>query len=118
MKTILRFNNEQLNDKKIQELVQKEFIDSCEKILTDNQTNFISNYFNKIALILKNLYGNDIFKKIKTLNKILEESKTKFIYIIQCMNFVLCVLNIIIQKKKKILIIIKYLIYLILGHIA
>ena len=79
MKTISRFNNEQLNDKKMQELVQKEFIDSCEKILTDNQTKFISNYFNKIALILKNLYGNDIFKKIKTLNKILEESKTKFI---------------------------------------
>ena len=79
MKAISREKSEELNEKKIQELILTEFIDSCERILIDNQSKFIGNYFNKIVLILKNHYGNDIFKKIRGLNKILEESKTKFI---------------------------------------
>ena len=79
MKEISRKKSEQLNEKSIKELIRKEFIDSCERILIENQTEFIGSYFNKIILILKNLYGNDIFKKISTLNKNLEEIKTKFI---------------------------------------
>ena len=90
MKVITRENSEQLNDKTLQELIRKEFIDSCEKILIDSQANFISNYFNKIVLILKSQYSNDIFKKIIMLNKILEESKTKFINDIYYPMYELC----------------------------
>ena len=103
MKTILRENSEELNDKNIQELIQKEFIDSCERILIDNQTRFISNYFNKIVLILKNLYGSDIFNKMKILNKILEENKTKFINDIYYPMYDLCSLCLKYYNSKEII---------------
>ena len=62
---------EKIDDKTIQDLIKKEFIDSCEKIIIKNQIKFIEDFINKIILIIKYYYGDDIFKKIKTLGQIL-----------------------------------------------
>ena len=72
----LKEKNEKLriDYKMIQELVQKEFIDSCEKILIENKPKFIEDFFNKINLIIKNCYGEEVFQKVKPLNKILPKT--------------------------------------------
>ena len=70
---------EQLNYKTIQSLLLREFIDSCERILIDSQSKFIDNYFDKISLIIKNNYGNNIFEIMKSLNKMIYKNKIYFI---------------------------------------
>ena len=68
-----------INDKFIQDLIQMEFIDSCENILIQNQQKFIEEYFKKIYLIIKHYYGDDILVKIKPLNKIIYRNKIDFV---------------------------------------
>ena len=68
-----------IDDKVIEDLLNKEFIDSCENILIETQIKFVDDFFEKIALILKYNYGNDIFKKMKSLNQILYQNKINFI---------------------------------------
>ena len=82
--------NEQIDYKTIQNIIQKEFIDSCEKILIENQSKFIEEYFTKIILIIKNIYGDDIFQKSKSLNKIIYQNKMDFIKNIYNPMFKLC----------------------------
>ena len=86
--------NEQIDYKTIQNIIQKEFIDSCEKILIENQSKFIEEYFTKIILIIKNIYGDDIFQKSKSLNKIIYQNKMDFIKNIYNPMFKLCSLAI------------------------
>ena len=81
---------EKLDDKSISELINKEFIDSCENILIDAQTKFLDDFFEKIILILKYYYGNDIFKKMKSLTQIIYQNKLNFINNIYSYMFKLC----------------------------
>ncbi len=84
----------QLDYKTIQNIIQNEFYDSCEKILIENQTKFIEDYFTKINLIIKNVYGEDIFQKNKSLNKLINQNKIDFIKNIYTPMLKLCSLAI------------------------
>ena len=84
----------QLDNKTIQNITQNEFYDSCEKILIENQSKFIEDYFTKINLIIKNVYGEDIFQKNKSLNKLINQNKIDFIKNIYTPMFKLCSLAI------------------------
>ena len=47
---------DQLDYKTIKNIIQNEFYDSCEKILIENQSKFIEDYFTKIILIIWRRY--------------------------------------------------------------
>ena len=98
----LKEKNEKLriDYKMIQELIQKEFIDSCEKILIENKPKFIEDFFNKINLIIKNCYGEEVFQKVKPLNKILSQNKIDFINNLYFPMFKLCSLGIKLYNSK------------------
>ena len=85
---------EKIDEKTIQDIIKKEFIDSCDRILLDNQTKFVEYYFDKIVLIIKNYYGQDVFKKIKLFYQIINQSKIDFINNIYSPMFKLCSLAI------------------------
>ena len=52
-----------INSKLIYNLYKKEFIDECDSIIIEKQKIFLEKYFNKIHLIIKCEYGDDIFEK-------------------------------------------------------
>lgn len=56
-----------INTKLIYNLYKKEFIDECDAIIIEKQKIFLEKYFNKIHLIIKYEYGDDIFEKIHKL---------------------------------------------------
>jgi hypothetical protein len=85
---------DQLDYKTIKNIIQNEFYDSCEKILIENQSKFIEDYFTKIILIIKNVYGEDIFQNNKSLNKFINQGKIYFIKNIYNPMFILCSLAI------------------------
>ena len=85
---------EKIDEKTIQDLIRKEFIDSCDRILIDIQTKFIDHFFEKIILIIKNYYDQDVFKKIKSLYQIINQNKINFINNIYSPMFKLCSLAI------------------------
>ena len=68
-----------LEQKVIYEIYQTEFINSCELILLENQNDFLDNYFNKITLIIKNKFGEDIFEKETSLYEIKKQCENDFI---------------------------------------
>ena len=92
----------QIEHKVIQDLIQKEFIDSCEKILIENKPKFIEDYFKRINLIIKNYYGEEIFQRVKSLNKIIHQNKIGFINNIYFPMFKLCSLAIKLYNSKTI----------------
>ena len=66
--------------KTLYEIYKNEFIRNCENILIQNKTDFINNYFEKIILIIKNRYGEDILnKKDISLNDLKEKCENDFI---------------------------------------
>ena len=66
-------NNQSLNQeikdinkidiKNLYDLYKKEFINSCEFILIENQNDFLDNFYDKMNLIIKNEFGENIFEK-------------------------------------------------------
>ena len=76
--------------KTLKDLINTEFIDSCERILIENQSKFIEDYFYKITLLIRNIYENDIFKKIESLDKIIYKNKIEFINNIYSPMYKLC----------------------------
>ena len=53
-------NKIDLND--LYDLYKKEFINSCEFILIENQNDFLDNFYDKMNLIIKNEFGENIFE--------------------------------------------------------
>ena len=90
LKSKEKTEKEIIDFKTLQDLISTEFIDSCERILIDNQSKFIEDYFFKITLIIRNIYGNDIFTKIKSLDKILNKNKIDFINNVYSPMYKLC----------------------------
>ena len=68
-----------INPKVIYEIYKKEFIDECDTIIIDNQKDFLDKYFNKIHLIIKNDYGNDIFTQNPTFLEMTKKLELDFI---------------------------------------
>ena len=63
----------------IYDLYKEEFLNSCELILLENQNDFLDNFFNKLTLIIKSKYGEDIFEKSLTLYEIKKQCESEFI---------------------------------------
>ena len=49
--------------KDLYDLYKKEFINSCELILIENQNDFLDNFYDKMNLIIKYEFGENIFEK-------------------------------------------------------
>ena len=47
--------------KELYELYRNEFVNACESILIENQNDFLDNFYNKMNLIIKSKYGENIF---------------------------------------------------------
>ena len=63
-------NIKKINLKTIYNLYKTNFIENCELILLEKQNNFLDKFFNKMKLIIKSEYDEDIFDKDKTLYEI------------------------------------------------
>ena len=72
-------DNKRINFKNIYELYKSHFIDNCELILLEKQNIFLDKYFNKMKLIIKNEFDEDIFDKNKSLYEITKKCETDFI---------------------------------------
>ena len=72
-------NTKKINFKLIYNLYKTHFIDNCELILLEKQNNFLDKFFNKMKLIIKNEYDEDIFDKDKTLYEITKKCENDFI---------------------------------------
>ena len=68
-----------INTKLIYNLYKKEFIDECDAIIIEKQKIFLEKYFNKIHLIIKYEYGDDIFEKNSQINDIIKKCELDFI---------------------------------------
>ena len=68
-----------INLKTIYNLYKSHFIDNCELILLEKQNNFLDKFFNKMKLIIKSEYEDDIFDKDKTLYEITKKCENDFI---------------------------------------
>ena len=71
--------NNNINAKLIYNLYKKEFIDECDTIIIEKQKSFLEKYFNKIHLIIKCEYGDDIFEKNAQINDIIKKCELDFI---------------------------------------
>ena len=72
-------NAKKINLKTIYNLYKNHFIDNCELILLEKQNNFLDKFFNKMKLIIKSEYEDDIFDKDKTLYEITKKCENDFI---------------------------------------
>ena len=72
-------NTKKINLKTIYNLYKNHFIDNCELILLEKQNNFLDKFFNKMKLIIKSEYEDDIFDKDKTLYEITKKCENDFI---------------------------------------
>ena len=72
-------NLKKINLKTIYNLYKINFIDNCELILLEKQNNFLDKFFNKMKLIIKSEYDDDIFDKDKTLYEITKKCENDFI---------------------------------------
>ena len=77
-KTISK-SSKKINFKSIYNLYKTNFIDNCELIILEKQNNFLDKFFNKMKLIIKNEYDEDIFDKDKTLYEITKKCENDFI---------------------------------------
>ena len=62
--------------KNLYDLYKKEFINSCEFILIENQNDFLDNFYDKMNLIIKNEFGENIFEKNTSLYLTKKNAKT------------------------------------------
>ena len=60
-------------------LYKQEFINFCENILIENQNEFLDRFYEKMDLIIKNDYGENIFDKIPSLYLTKKQCENKFI---------------------------------------
>ena len=67
------------NINQIYQLYEQEFINFCENILIENQNDFLDRFYEKMDLILKNDYGENIFDKIPSLYLTKKQCENKFI---------------------------------------
>ena len=72
-------NIKKINLKTIYNLYKTNFIENCELILLEKQNNFLDKFFNKMKLIIKSEYDEDIFDKDKTLYEITKKCENDFI---------------------------------------
>ena len=72
----------ELNESNIEQiylLYKEEFINYCENILIENQNEFLDKFYEKMDLILKYDYGENIFEKIPSLYLTKKQCENKFI---------------------------------------
>ena len=72
-------------------LYKKEFIIFCENILIENQKDFLDEFYEKIDLIIKSEYGENIFDRIPSLYLTKKQCENKFITDIYWPMLELCV---------------------------
>ena len=71
-------NKYKINPKQIYDIYKNEFIDECDSIIIEKQKDFLQKYFNKIHLIIKNEYGNEIFEEYSQMNDIIKKCEIDF----------------------------------------
>ena len=71
-------NKININPETIYDIYKNEFIDECDSIIVEKQKDFLQKYFNKIHLIIKNDYGNDIFEQSSSINDIIKKCEIDF----------------------------------------
>ena len=71
-------NKYDINSKQIYDIYKNEFIDECDSIIIEKQKDFLKKYFNKIHLIIKNEYVNDIFEENSQMNDIIKKCEIDF----------------------------------------
>ena len=76
-KEINESNNKDINE--LYQLYKNEFINSCESILTENQNDFLDNFYDKMNLIIKNEYGENIFEQNTSLYLIKKQCENNFV---------------------------------------
>ena len=77
MSKLIDINKSNINQ--IYQLYKDEFINSCENILIENQNEFLDKFYEKMNLIIKSKYGENIFNKIPSLYLIQKQCENKFI---------------------------------------
>ena len=70
-------NKYDINSKQIYDIYKNEFIDECDSIIIEKQKDFLQKYFNKVHLIIKNEYGDDIFEEYSQ-NDIIKKCEIDF----------------------------------------
>ena len=68
-----------LNYKTIYDLYKTNFKDNCELILLEKESIFLDKFFNKMKLIIKTEFGEDIFDKNKTVYQMTKKCENNFI---------------------------------------
>ena len=68
-----------INFRTIYDLYKSNFINNCELILLEKQNTFLDNFFNKMKLIIKSEYEEDIFEKNKIIYEITKKCENYFI---------------------------------------
>ena len=68
-----------VNFRTIYDLYKSNFINNCELILLEKQNTFLDNFFNKMKLIIKSEYEEDIFEKNKIIYEITKKCENYFI---------------------------------------
>ena len=76
-KDLKNMNN--IDIKELYDLYKNEFIISCESILIENQNDFLDNFYNKMNLIIKNNYGDNIFEKNTSLYLSKKQCENNFV---------------------------------------
>ena len=72
-------DQKKLNYKIIYDLYKTNFMDNCELILLEKESTFLDKFFNKMKLIIKTEYGEDIFDKNKTVYQMTKKCENNFI---------------------------------------
>ena len=80
----IQIKNENFDSKLLSQIINEEFISSCEKILIKPQQKFINDFFNKIFLSLKNYYSFNINSESKELNRLLFQNNKDTLITYQC----------------------------------
>ena len=65
--------------KELYELYRNEFVNACESILIENQNDFLDNFYNKMNLIIKSKYGENIFEENTSLYLTKKQCENNFV---------------------------------------
>jgi hypothetical protein len=68
-----------INPKIIYDIYKNEFIDECDTIIILKQKEFLEKYFNKIHLIIKSEYGDNILEQNSSIYEIIKKCESDFI---------------------------------------
>ncbi len=74
---VIDTNNKDI--KELYELYKNEFINSCESILIENQNDFLDNFYDKMNLIIKNEFGENIFEQNTSLYLTKKQCENNFV---------------------------------------